>query len=211
MSKREKAFKILKRVLIGIVIAAAAVFLAAYLAVHFVIVPKYNENAGITEDGGKREITDSDVFDMAKYFTDQQFVDNLKNIDTETAKAVLEVMTELDIEAGGDGGVSESNQPDKKPSANDEKNGSTAGNQAPSQPDAEPEKKQSAYERIMSSADADEISKGLAIIKKVDMAKINSLRRQGKSAELKQYLSSVLTQEEISVSLKLYNKYKHLL
>jgi AbrB family transcriptional regulator (stage V sporulation protein T) len=44
-----------------------------------------------------------------------------------------------------------------------------------------------------------------------DMEKVISLNNQGKKEELKVYIKSVLTSKEISDSLKLYRKYKHLL
>ena len=68
-----------------------------------------------------------------------------------------------------------------------------------------------AYQRIMGEASSDEISQGLAIISKVDVSKVNQLRSQGKTAEAKAYIKSVLTPGEISSALNLYNKYKHLL
>ena len=63
----------------------------------------------------------------------------------------------------------------------------------------------------MNEASKDEISQGMSIASKVDIGKVNELRKQGKNSEIKAYLKSVLTADEISAALKLYNKYKHLL
>ena len=63
----------------------------------------------------------------------------------------------------------------------------------------------------MNEADKDEIALGMSILAKIDISKVNELRKQGKNSEIKEYLRSVLTPEEISAALKLYNKYKHLL
>ena len=52
---------------------------------------------------------------------------------------------------------------------------------------------------------------GMSIISKVDISKVNKLKNEGKTSELKSYIKSVLSPSEISTSLKLYNKYKHLL
>lgn len=68
-----------------------------------------------------------------------------------------------------------------------------------------------AYERIMAAATKEDIAVGTAILSKVDMGKINSLRSTGKTKELKKYLKSVLTSSEIKTALRLYKKYSHLL
>jgi hypothetical protein len=94
-------------------------------------------------------------------------------------------------------------------------NGKTNNNEKTnSKSDAElsvPAEGKTAYQRIMNEASKDEISVGMSIISKVDISKVNELRRQGKNSEIKAYLKSVLSSSEISTALKLYNKYKHLL
>ena len=68
-----------------------------------------------------------------------------------------------------------------------------------------------AKERIMSTATQDEISAGAAILAKVNLGKVYQLQSEGKTAELKKYIKSVLTSAEINKALALYAKYKHLL
>lgn len=74
-----------------------------------------------------------------------------------------------------------------------------------------PKEQQTAYDRIMQAASKEEIQTGMAIISKVDLSKVSELNNEKDRAELKKYLKSVLSSSEISTSLKLYRKYKHLL
>lgn len=205
-----KAKKILLNILAAL-IAFILVFAAAgFIFIRFYVMPKYNENAQLEN---RSELTGSDLADFAKYFTDKQLIANLKNFDRSAAKDVLEAMTEIAAE----------NPPQQEnPSDWDSKltdllrRASENGKNIPSSETTQiaqnvPSSQQSAYDRIMAAADKDEISAGLAIISKIDVSTINSLQSQGKTEELKAYIREHLSSSEISVSLALYNKYKHLL
>ena len=86
---------------------------------------------------------------------------------------------------------------------------------APKKAESVPKKSQvkgaTAKERIMNTATQDEISAGAAILAKVNLGKVYQLQSEGKTAELKKYIKSVLTSAEINKALALYAKYKHLL
>lgn len=205
-----KAKKILLNILAAL-IAFILVFAAAgFIFIRFYVMPKYNENAQLEN---RSELTGSDLADFAKYFTDKQLIANLKNFDRSAAKDVLEAMTE----------IADENPPQQEnPSDWDSKltgllrRASENGKNIPSSETTQiaqnvPSSQQSAYDRIMAAADKDEISAGLAIISKIDVSTINSLQSQGKTEELKAYIKEHLSSSEISVSLALYNKYKHLL
>lgn len=217
-----KAKKILLNILAAL-IAFILIFAAAgFIFIRFYVMPKYNENAQLEN---RSELTGSDIADFAKYFTNKQLIANLKNFDRSAAKDVLEAMTE----------IADENPPQQEnPSDWDSKltellrraseNGKNVLSSKRTQitqsvPPSEttqiaqnvPSSQQSAYDRIMAAADKDEISAGLAIISKIDVSTINSLQSQGKTEELKAYIREHLSSSEISVSLALYNKYKHLL
>ena len=183
MSKNKKIFKLLFWIISSIIIFAAVLLIAAYLYFELRISPKLSEN--LTDTQG----SDISFADVAKEFTDKQVLDNLINFDKQSAVEMLAALNELGEEV-----AEESSQETK----NDTE--STV-----------PDKEGTAYQRIMETASKDEISQGFAIISKIDMAKVNELRRQGKTAEIKEYIRSVLTSEEISTAYALYNKYKHLL
>ena len=192
-----KKFKIIRNILIGLLIVALLIVASVFFAVRFVIVPDYNKSGDLIGKE-KREITSGEVFEMAKYLKDKQFVDNMMNFDSEAAKEALSVLIELETELGI--------APDttKKPASQKNPEDIIGNVDLDS-------KQSSAYKRIMATADADEISAGLAIIAKIDLEKINNFYKAGKTDEMKNYIKSVLTPSEISTSLKLYNKYKHLL
>ena len=207
MSKPKKIF--LK--ILAAVIAFALVFSAIAIGfVYFYIIPQYNQYAK-TEN--RSELTGKDVFHIALQFSDKQFIENVKNFDVSSAQDVLNAMVELDTEENTAQIPSETDnilgtlypftsQPNDKPAQ---------PTPVPEIPEKPTSSKQTAYERIMETADKKEISSGLAIISKVDISKINELRSQGKTNELKAYIKSCLSPSEISTALSLYNKYKNLL
>lgn len=207
MSKPKKIF--LK--ILAAVIAFALVFSAIGIGfVYFYIIPQYNQYAK-TEN--RSELTGKDVFDIALQLSDKQFIENVKNFDVSSAQDVLNVMIELDTEENTAQTPIETDnilgnlypftsQPDNKPAQ---------PTPTPEIPEKPTSSKQTAYERIMETADKKEISSGLSIISKVDISKINELRSQGKTNELKAYIKSCLSPSEISTALSLYNKYKNLL
>lgn len=210
---------ILLKILAAVIAFLLVLSIAAFVFLRFYVLPKYNK---ITENGVREEMTMGDIADFAKYFTDKQIINNLKNFDASSAKDTLNIMIELNDEVSEDSGDENvwsssltsyaDNIPQK--SATQTNN---ADHKVPRKSEIEeiknnvPSSKQSTYEKIMNAADKNEISAGLAIISKIDMSKINSLRSQGKTAELKEYIKSRLSSSEISTALSLYNKYKHLL
>lgn len=209
---------ILLKILAAVIAFVLIASISAFVFLHFYIIPKYNENAIMQN---REEMTTGDIVDFAKYFTDKQFVNNLKNFDTSTAKDMLNIMVELKEESGDNTdspntwditltapieNLSQNTNPPKtsKPTAPTNQNTQKIESSIP-------DSKQGAYERIMAAADKKEISAGLSIISKIDISKINSLRSQGKNRELKEYIKNCLSSSEISTALSLYNKYKHLL
>lgn len=198
MSKKSKLRGVLLSVLAAVIAFALIAGVGTFCYYRFYIMPKYNSSA---EQG--KELESGDIFSFAKYFSDKQFLNNLKNFDKSTAPDVLEALTEIAEEEAlaEEEPVLQTPVPQKKIDETVKATGSVA----------ESTGNKSAYDRIMESADKEEIMQGMSIVSKVDIAKINALQKEGKTEELKSYIKSVLTPSEISVSLKLYNKYKHLL
>jgi len=187
MKKKNKILKVCLWI-IGIL---AAILLIGVIGVYsyfkFVFIPKIN--------GGDLASSESDTIsftEVAKELSDKQVIDNIINFDKQSASEMLAALNELDSE------ISETAPKEKKEE--------TKNTEVPV-----PAEGKTAYERIMNEASKDEISLGMSIISKVDISKVNELRRQGKNSEIKAYLKSVLSSGEISAALKLYNKYKHLL
>lgn len=188
MSKKKKFLKIflwIITIIFGLFLAAV---IGAYCYFHFYLIPKVSDNSDILGEG------DISISDVARDLSDKQIIDNILNFDKESASEMLTALNELETEIeGAQNDVKEN----VKPSDKDSKSITSDG--------------KNAYQRIMKEADKDDISEGLAIIAKVDISRVNELRKQGKNDEIKEYLKSVLTSGEISAALRLYNKYKHLL
>lgn len=201
--------KIVIRSLAAILIFAAAAAVAGYLLIKLYIIPKYNAALGETAAQGEL-LSEKDLLGFAKYFTDRQVIDNIVNFDKDSAKELLTAMQESEEE------------PTQTPIASKDawnKRITAKIDAVPTPtPTPQPEKEtpktaegSTAKERIMNAASDAEISAGLAILSKISISKVNELRRAGKTAELKAYIKSVLTQAEINKALSLYKKYNHLL
>ncbi len=208
MKKNSRAKKTLLSVISLVVTFVVIILIAATLFVGFYVIPKYNSLSD------SANLTGRDMVTFARYLTDGQFLKNIKNFNKEAAKGVLSVIEELDAE-NGENALSLSGVWSKQ--LVDTTTAIQKATPAPEKVDelikeAElSEKELSAYERIMAAATPEEIRAGMAIIAKVDLAKVSSLQKQNKTIELKKYIKSVLTSAEISKSLSLYKKYKHLL
>lgn len=211
MAKKSRVKKMLLSVISLVVAFVVIILIAATLFVRFYVIPKYNS---LSNSG---ELTGRDMVTFARYLTDGQLLKNIKNFNKDAAKEVLSVIEELDGENDGSHENSMSLSGIwSKPLVNT----TTAMQKVTPAPEKVDEfiknaelsqKELSAYERIMAAATPEEIRAGMAIIAKVDLAKVNSLQKQNKTVELKKYIKSVLTSAEISKSLSLYKKYKHLL
>lgn len=159
----------------------------------------------------------SDVVTFAKYLTDGQVLENLKNFDKQSAKDVLLALLEIDAENQQVEGSEElwnssiTELMRNVPNAVLKSIPKTAKEFTEETGIETTERQQSAYERIMAAATPEEIAAGMAILAKVDIAKVSTLQSQKKNKELKEYIRSVLTSQEISKALSLYKKYKHLL
>lgn len=193
MEKRNKFLKVLFWI-IGIIAAILIIaVIGAYSYFKFVFVPKLS--------GGDLDTSESDTIsftEVAKELTDKQVIDNIINFDKQSASEMLSALNEIEQE------VSATNPKEETDNTKNADNKENTEVSVPAQG-------KTAYQRIMNEASKDEISTGMSIISKVDMSKVNELRRQGKTSEIKAYLKSVLSSSEISAALKLYNKYKHLL
>lgn len=217
MSKKKNVRQILLAILAAVIAFIIIVAAAGFCYYRFYIMPKYNEAVQQSRNN-REELTNGDIFSFAKFFSDPQFLDNLKNFDKESAPEVLNILEELEEEnpAPSSSPIPDGNSNNKSSAASTGKNTNISADQLRETTDAvgktaESVNKKSAYDRIMAEADKDEIITGMEIISKIDISKINKLRSEGKTTELKTYIKSVLTPSEISTSLKLYNKYKHLL
>ncbi len=201
--KKPRAKKVLLSVAATIAVFAMVVVVALTLFVRY-----YNS----LSDGG--DLTGKDMVTFAKYLTDGQIFKNIQNFNKESAKEVLSVMEELEAE-NSENALSLSgvwSKPLVNTTTAMQKAPPAAGKVDEFIKNAElSDKELSAYERIMAAATPEEIRAGMAIIAKVDLEKVNSLQKEGKTVELKKYIKSVLTSAEISKSLSLYKKYKHLL
>ncbi len=217
MSEKKSVRQILLAVLAAILAFIIIVAAAGFCYYRFYIMPKYNEAVQQSGDD-RKELTNEDIFSFAKLFSNPHFLENLKNFDKESAPEVLNILEELEQENPAPESspqAGENSVPDS-PAVSSGKNTHISDQQLHETTDkvgktAESVNKKSAYDRIMAAADKDEIMEGMAIISKVDMSTVNKLRSEGNSAGLKAYIKSVLTSSEISASLRLYNKYKHLL
>lgn len=180
--KGNRFLKVILWIIAIVAIIALSATIALYSYLKFFIMPKINQS--------NNEIG---ILDIAKEFSDKQIIDNIINFDKQSAIEILTAITELN----------EENVHDELPQQQD----SNTENK-----DTVPDKEnKTAYERIVNEASEYEISQGAAILAKLDMAKINELRKKGNTAAIKAYIKSVLSPSEISTALKLYNKYKHLL
>ena len=172
------------------------------------------------------------IMDIVDTITDAQVMDNIMNFDKQSAVEIMQAVTELDHEINDTEmtNTEENNTQDdpetpetivETPSENtknpDIKEDSP---KAPEKSNENPQNEtdlsgpidtKGAYQRIMNTASKEEISQGKAIISKVDMSKVNALRKSGDTSQVKAYVKSVLTPGEISTAVTLYNKYKHLL
>ena len=232
MAKKSGFKKFIITFLIVILSLVLLLGIAGICVYNFIIIPQYNS---LISQGAKQgeKLTNRDILTFAKLATDKQFIENIANIDEGTAKDVLGAMLELEEELEPEESAEPSQAPDaqKKPGAKDsifsqvEQSQISAPTPTPAPtpaptPFKPPEipkgvkvskQQKTAYDRIMAAASKEEIQAGIAILSKVDMAKVNALNSAGNRKELKKYIKSVLTSSEISTSLKLYRKYKHLL
>lgn len=215
MAKKTNFKKFILALAIIILSVTVLIGLGGLAVYNFVIIPKYNEQLSSGSKTGEK-LSNKDLILFAKYITDKQLITNLVNIDKETAKDVLVAMLELEDEIPDE--PEETPVPSMPPVFTQIKRAPIPTPAAtPYVPPEIPKEvevtkeQQSAYDRIMASAKKEEILLGLSIISKIDIKKVVTLNSQGKKAELKAYLKSVLTSKEISDSLKLYRKYKHLL
>lgn len=172
------------------------------------------------------------ILDIVDTITDKQIIDNVMNFDKQSAVEIMQAVTELDHEINNteENNTEENNTPDdpetpettveappentQKPDIKEENPKAPEKTAESPQNDADisgPIDTKSAYQRIMNTASKEEISQGKAIIAKVDMSKVNALRKAGDTSQVKAYVKSVLTPGEISTAVTLYNKYKHLL
>lgn len=231
MAKKKSGFKktilAILITLVSIVVLIGATGLAVY---NFVIIPKYNQYITSGEKTGEK-LSNKDIIIFAKYLTDKQLITNLTTIDADTAKGLLSAMLELGEEAMEEELLEESPEPSAMPTPDPlfqslfssvaetvpMPTPAPTPSPTPFVPPEIPEdvemtsEQKSAYDRIMAAATKEEIQRGLAIISKIDVTKAIDLNNKGKDEELKAYLKSVLTTKEISASIKLYNKYSHLL
>ena len=209
--------KTLKTVLwvAGIVVMAALIgIMIAYAVINYYFIPKMT--------GSKLSDMGIGITDVVSTITDKQVLDNILNFDKQSASEIMKAMTELDNEAKEEEGETDKIDPENHTDAPSDaaagpKEGaqnstdSKKGNQTKNTDTSQPIDTKGAYQRIMEEATKDEIAQGMAIISKVDMGKVNELRKNGDNSEVKAYIRSVLTPGEISTAVSLYNKYKHLL
>ncbi|MDD6736395.1 MAG: hypothetical protein PUE13_08835 [Clostridiales bacterium] len=206
MTKKTNVRSILLSVLAAVIAFIIIVAIAGFCYYRFYIMPKYNESVQQSNDN-RAELTDEDILTFAKFFSNKQFLDNLKDFDKSTASDILSVLNEIETENSG----SETQNSPESQKTETKQEQIPADVQANISKTAESANKKSAYDRIMAAADKDEIMAGMSIISKIDIAKVNKLQKEGKTTELKTYIKNTLSPSEISTSLNLYNKYKHLL
>lgn len=214
---RGKIKKILLRTLICLFAIALVITAAAYMLLRLYVIPKYNSFLG--EDVAQsQKLTGEDIVRFAKYLTDKQMIENIVNFDKDSAKDMLTAVEEIEQTSTVAPKKATKSAWNKRVTERVEALPTPAPTPTPTPaptPGPVPQKSQvkgdTAYERIMNAATKEEISAGMAILSKVDMGKVNALRSQGKTTELKKYIASVLSGSEIRKALSLYNKYKHLL
>ena len=217
MSKKNTIKNVLLSALITVIVLVLIAAILGFAFLKLYIEPKYKEMAA--RAGQEERLPEIDFLDFAKYLTDRQFVENLKNFDRSLAGGVLSAMLDLDAE--------NAQNPDEASTAVwDEALSADMKNIKPTKPHVKTadikqaaenagikpsEAQETAYDRITAAASKEEIAAGMAILSKISVAKVNELQAAGKTEELKTYIKSCLTSAEISTSLQLYNKYKHLL
>lgn len=208
-----RGFKIKKFLLSFVTAMSVIITILAVLwmiVFHIYLVPKFGSVKIIVPTG-------RNVLQLTKYVINGKLVEDIKNFDKETAKDVLSVMLELEEEMGSEG-----ENADKKieeyilenqgkidvkkivPKAEVEKiiedAGVSVGN-----------KEQRAVNRILEAATKEEINLGMAILSKLDLAKLKKLHAANDKKGISNYLLSKLTRKEINAGVRLYEKYKHLL
>lgn len=210
--------KVWKIVLIttGVIVALALVFvISTYSFLNFYLFPKI---AGV-----KLSDLGIGITDVMTTITDKRVLDNIVNFDKKSAAEVMKAMTELDREAKeaeskSSQGVANPPESGENPGTDSSENSGNSANTEPGSENKDNNPAESgtidakgAYQRIMNTASKEEVSQGMAIIAKVDIAKVTELRKSGDMIAVKAYVKSVLTADEISTAVTLYNKYKHLL
>ncbi len=184
--KKKTIFKITVSALAVI----SAIILAFWLVMEFYVMPKVNKNvpAGV-------EITTGEAIDIAKYLVDPDVLEIVKNFDKETVSGMVTVIEEIETEIEAEIEESAAPSPKKTP-----------------KPTKKPQKDdKSSYDKIMETASKEEIAKGMAVIKKINMAEANKQYREGGIKALKKYVIKTLSKSDLNTAVKLYNKYKHLL
>ncbi len=216
MSKKTKGKGILK-ILLGLVAAVLVLAISAVLAMRFVILPKISQRLAEQGRGELAQIVDQNnnlgAFAMlGSFLSDRGVIDFLTHLDRESALSVIDLLNTIESEQAELLSPSTTDTPwqvDEQLSLPQSSPKPTAS-PTPT-PEAENDA-ESAYERITAAATEKDMSDGLAIIAKLDMAYVASLVANGltpsEKAELKSYVYSKLTKAEISRSLQLYNKYK---
>ncbi|MBR4720556.1 MAG: hypothetical protein IK057_02210 [Clostridia bacterium] len=189
MKIKNRALKVVLWIVAILLIPAIIGVILGYSYLRFYVVPKINTNAIKTADNVS-------VSDIIQDLGDKQIIDNIINFDKASAHEILNIMNQLEQEQNAENAKDSSKKEEvieQEPKKDVNKEGTTA------------------YERILSEANKEEISQGASILAKINMAKVNEFRKNGDMAGLKAYIQSVLSPSEISAALKLYNKYKHLL
>lgn len=229
MKKKRNAAGIIMTVLAGVLAAVLLLTVAGWFVFKLCILPKYTREL---EQRGHGEIAavveqNSNLGSLAvlgSALADRNVMSFLSGIDRDSAKSMLEVMSELEesveennaaaageLTVDGTWNVSDPVQymvtkptpvvpvstPEPIP--------------VPQSPAVSTTTPTTAYERIAAVATAEEMAEGLRIISKVDISYVTSLTAGGltpeEKAELKAYVASRLTGAEISRAMALYNKY----
>lgn len=211
---------IIATVFLGIVAAAAVLFVAAILIVKFYIVPKYTEKLSAQGHSELAQVVEKNTnlgafASLGSLLADKDVVDFVTKLDRQSAGAVLDVLDTLDEEYPPEETAAPAVKektwqvadfvPTPKPAS------TPAPTEAPAAPEQYSKAAGSAYDRIAAAATAQDMADGLKIISKLDMGYVTSLVAGGltkaEKSELKKYVKSVLTGEEISRALALYRTY----
>ena len=214
--------KKLQKILIGAVTAAAVLAAGAAIIFKTVVVPKYIEPiletaalvlndddvkkdiAALAEEYAKKGLIDKNL--VEKYMSENNIGSENTQKNSETEKTDIQV-TESGVNGVGGKTVKTSETDGKKYTYGKKEK------HLPEQTAASDTVKTavggSIYERAMSEVEPSDKARAYELAAKLDMGKVRSLISD--RTALKEYIASVLTEEEYSEAVSLYLKYSYLL
>lgn len=221
-----RALKRWKLVLAAVISAIIIIAAGAFAVFHFYVVPRYIEPvletlSGILNDEEvQEEISEAAKELSEKGLIDSKLVDDYinsikkpenTNEDSEIENSNINDDSYYDEENSvGAKNIKVQDGEEKKYGYGNSSNSSKESHQADRDvSDLLSESEKNLYDRIKSEVDAKDLSRAYELLDKIDMSHVRSLLSD--RAALKEYITSVLSEEEYSEAMELYLKYAYLI